>query len=94
MPCMELFDKQPENYRKDILEEGSLIVTLEAGSIMSWQKYIKNKGINLGINQFGESAPYKEVYNHFNLIRGRHNEFYSKKIERIIIINGWNKFFS
>ena len=67
MPCMELFDKQPEDYRKDILEENSLIVTLEAGSIMSWQKYIKNKGLNLGIDNFGESAPYKEVYKHFNL---------------------------
>ena len=38
MPCMELFDKQPEDYRKDILEENSLIFTLEAGSVMSWQK--------------------------------------------------------
>ena len=67
MPCMELFDKQPEDYRKDILEENSLIITLEAGSVMSWQKYIKNKGTNLGIDKFGESAPYKEVYKHFKL---------------------------
>ena len=43
MPCMELFDRQPEDYQKDILEENSLIITLEAGSITSWQKYIKNK---------------------------------------------------
>ena len=67
MPCMELFDKQPEDYRRDILEENSLIITLEAGSVMSWQKYIKNKGANLGIDKFGESAPYKEVYKHFKL---------------------------
>ncbi len=67
MPCMELFDKQPEDYQKDILEDNSLIITIEAGGIMSWQKYIKNKGANLGIDKFGESAPYKEVYKHFNL---------------------------
>ena len=67
MPCMELFDKQPQKYKEDLIEENSLIVTLEAGSVTSWQKYIKNKGLNLGINQFGESAPYKEVYDHFNL---------------------------
>ena len=67
MPCMELFDKQPEDYRKDILEEKSLIITLEAGSVMSWQKYIINKGNNLGIDKFGESAPYKEVYKYFKL---------------------------
>ena len=46
MPCMELFDKQSEDFNKDIIEENSLVVTLEAGSIMSWQKYIKNKGLN------------------------------------------------
>ena len=80
MPCMELFDKQPEEYRKDILEENSLIVTLEAGSIMSWQKYIKDKGINLGIDRFGESAPYKEVYKHFKLSEEDITNFIQKKL--------------
>ena len=32
---------------------------------MSWQKYIKDKGINLGIDKFGESGPYKKVYKYF-----------------------------
>ena len=67
MPCQELFDKQPENYKKEILEPDSLIITIEAGSIISWNKYISKKGISCGIDSFGESAPYKEVYNHFNL---------------------------
>ena len=80
MPCMELFDKQPEDYRKDILEENSLIITLEAGSIMSWQKYIKNKGANLGIDKFGESAPYKEVYKHFKLSEEDITNFIQKKL--------------
>ena len=43
MPCMELFDKQSEDYRKDIFDENSLIVTIEAGSVISWQKYTKGK---------------------------------------------------
>jgi len=80
MPCMELFDKQPEDYRKDILEENSLIITLEAGSIMSWQKYIKDKGANLGIDKFGESAPYKEVYKHFKLSEEDITNFIQKKL--------------
>ena len=80
MPCMELFDKQPEDYRKDILEENSLIITLEAGSIISWQKYIKNKGANLGIDKFGESAPYKEVYKHFKLSEEDITNFIQKKL--------------
>jgi len=80
MPCMELFDKQPEDYREDILEENSLIITLEAGSVMSWQKYIKNKGANLGIDKFGESAPYKEVYKHFKLSEEDIINFIQKKL--------------
>ncbi len=80
MPCMELFDKQPENYRKDILEENSLIITIEAGGVMSWQKYIKNKGANLGIDKFGESAPYKEVYKHFKLSEEDITNFIQKKL--------------
>jgi len=80
MPCMELFDKQSEKYKKDLIEEESLVVTLEAGSIMSWQKYIGNKGLNLGIDQFGESAPYKEVYEHFNLTEEKITDFIQKKL--------------
>ncbi len=80
MPCMELFDKQPEDYRKDILEENSLIVTIEAGNVMSWQKYTKGKGLNLGIDKFGESAPYKEVYRHFKLSEEDITNFIQKKL--------------
>jgi len=80
MPCMELFDKQSEDYKKDIIEENSLVVTLEAGSITHWQKYVNNKGFNLGIDQFGESAPYKEVYDHFNLTEDKIASLIQKKL--------------
>jgi transketolase len=80
MPCMELFDKQPKDFCNDIIEKDALVVTLEAGSIMSWQKYIKNKGVNIGIDQFGESAPYKEVYNHFGLSEEKITDLIQKKL--------------
>ena len=80
MPCMELFDIQPEKYKRDLIDEDSVIVTLEAGSISSWEKYIKNKGLNLGIDQFGESAPYKEVYDHFHLTEEKITTFIQKKL--------------
>ena len=67
MPCQELFDKQSKDYKKDILDEESLIVTIEAGVVSSWKKYSGSKGISLGIDRFGESAPYKKVYDHLNL---------------------------
>ena len=78
MPCMELFDKQPEDFRNDIIEQNSLVVTLEAGSVMSWQKYVKDKGINIGIDQFGESAPYNDVYSHFGLSEDKITDYIQK----------------
>ena len=67
MPCQEIFDKQTEDYKNQILEKNSIIITIEAGSVSCWNKYIGSKGASLGIDTFGESAPYKEVYDHFNL---------------------------
>ena len=54
-------------FKKDILDKESLIVTIEAGNVSSWNKYLGDKGISVGIEKFGESAPYKEVYEHLNL---------------------------
>ena len=67
MPCQELFDKQSDDFKTDILDNDSLIVTIEAGSVSSWKKYSGSKGISLGIDKFGESAPYKRIYEHLNL---------------------------
>ena len=67
MPCQELFEKQSEDYKKDILDRESLKVTIEASSISSWQKYSGDDGLALGIDKFGESAPYKKIYDHLNL---------------------------
>ncbi len=67
MPCQELFENQSEEYKIGIIEKDSMIVTIEAGSVSCWEKYVKNKGVSLGINKFGESAPYKEIYKHFEL---------------------------
>ena len=67
MPCQEIFDMQSDEYKRDLLDDESLIVTIEAGNISSWKKYSGNKGVSIGINKFGESAPYKEIYEHLNL---------------------------
>ena len=82
MPCMELFDKQSEDYKKDLMEENSLVVTLEAGSVTHWQKYTKDKELNIGIDQFGESAPYKEVYDHFDLTEDKITNLIQKKLRK------------
>ena len=80
MPCMELFDKQSKEYKRDLIEDDELVVTLEAGSITHWQKYSKDKGLNFGIDKFGESAPYKEVYDHFDLTEDKITGLIQKKL--------------
>ena len=67
VPSQEIFEQQTEVYKNDILNETNFAITIEAGSTDSWHKFIKNKGINFGINDFGKSAPYKEIYNYFGL---------------------------
>ncbi len=67
MPCQELFDQQNESYKNKILAETNLIVSIEASETNHWKKYTGINGLNFGIDNFGKSAPYKEIYNHFNL---------------------------
>jgi transketolase len=82
MPCQELFDDQSKEYKEEILETNSTVVTIEAASVSSWIKYKGNNGISLGIDDFGESAPYKEVYNHFNLTSGKIVSLIQKKLRK------------
>ena len=67
MPCQELFDQQNEDYKNKILKETDLVVSIEASETNFWKKYTGTRGLNFGINEFGKSAPYKEIYNHFGL---------------------------
>ena len=67
MPCHELFDQQNEGYKNKILNETSLVISIEAAETDYWKKYTGNNGLNFGINNFGKSAPYKKIYNYFGL---------------------------
>ena len=67
MPCQELFDQQSERYKNKILNESSLVISIEASESSLWKKYTGKKGLNFGINTFGKSAPYKKIYDYFGL---------------------------
>ena len=67
MPCHELFDQQSEGYKNNILAETNLVVSIEASETDYWKKYTGKNGLNFGINNFGKSAPYQEIYKHFGL---------------------------
>jgi transketolase len=67
MPCWERFDAQPESYRDDILPDDALLVSIEAGTTMGWERYVGRKGLRFGVDSFGASAPVKALYDHFGL---------------------------
>ncbi len=67
MPCQELFDQQNEDYKNRVLAETNLIISIEASETSYWKKYTGIDGLNFGIDDFGKSAPYKEIFDHFNL---------------------------
>ena len=67
MPCQKIFDHQSEKYKKKILGETKLVVSIEASETSYWKKYTGINGLNFGINDFGKSAPYKKIYDHFKL---------------------------
>ena len=77
MPCHELFDQQSESYKNKVLGETSLVVSIEASETDFWKKYTGNNGLNFGINSFGKSAPYKDIYDHFQL----NSKYIIKKIK-------------
>ena len=67
MPCMELFELQSKSYKNKILEETKFKISIEAGSSDCWKKYVGDNGITFGIDEFGKSAPYKDIYKYFGL---------------------------
>ncbi len=82
VPCQELFDKQNKDYKEKILEIDSCKrIIIEAGSMKGWGKYLKEKDVTLGVENFGKSAPYKQVYNHFDLTSDKVVEFARKLLK-------------
>ncbi len=67
VPCMELFELQSKSYKNKILKETKFKISIEAGSSDCWKKYLGDNGIAFGIDEFGKSAPYKDIYKYFGL---------------------------
>jgi transketolase len=59
MPSFELFDRQPEAYRRDVLAAGVPKLAIEAGLSRGWRDYVGDEGDIIGIDRFGVSAPGK-----------------------------------
>jgi transketolase len=67
MPSLDIFARQPAEYRESVLPRGTLRVAVEAAHPMSWHHWVGADGIVLGIERFGASAPYERVYEELGL---------------------------
>jgi transketolase len=72
MPCMDTFTNADEAYREQVLPAACRArIAVEAASPMGWEKWIGEEGAFIGMHTFGESGPYKDVYEHFGITAER-----------------------
>ncbi len=72
MPSWELFEKQPQEYQRQVLPpECPLRLAVEAGVTQGWERYVGDKGKTIGLDHFGASAPYQVLYKEFGLTAER-----------------------
>ncbi|MDR7148234.1 transketolase [Hydrogenophaga palleronii] len=67
MPCTNVFDRQPLAYQHGVLPLNLPAVAVEAAHPDFWRKYVGCTGAVVGISSFGESAPAKDLYEHFGI---------------------------
>lgn len=68
MPCMEVFAKQDAAYRDQVLPPAvKARVSVEAGVTFGWERWIGDRGIAIGVDTFGASAPDKILYEKYGL---------------------------
>ena len=72
VPCWELLDIQDKSYIDTIMmKECNKRISLEAGITSGWEKFTGLNGLNIGIDNFGASAPGIEVANHFGFVKDK-----------------------
>ena len=66
MPCMDIFEDQPQAYKDEVLPP--LVkrrLAVEAGATLGWERYVGDQGKAFGLDRFGESAPGNVLFEHF-----------------------------
>ena len=80
VPSQELFELKKNSYKNKILYETKYKFSIEAGSTNCWRQFVTEKGFCFGIDNYGKSAPYKDVFKYFGLTS---NDI-AKKIKKMI----------
>lgn len=70
MPCMDLFEDQPDEYKDAVLPKNvTARVGVEALSEFGWGRYIGINGQFVGMKSFGASAPGSQLFEHFGITK-------------------------
>jgi len=89
MPCMDTFAHADQSYRDEVLSPGVRArVAIEAASPLGWHRWIGPDGLFLGMETFGESGPYTEVYEHFGITSEHIVELSKSVLERTSATSG------
>jgi transketolase len=68
LACWELFRAQPASYREQVLPpDVKARLAVEAASPFGWEAWVGDAGAVIGVDRFGASAPWKEIYEHYGL---------------------------
>ncbi len=68
VPSWELFRNQPDDYKEKVFPESvQKRVAVEAGVTLGWKQWLGKEGVVIGLDRFGESAPYEDVYKYLGI---------------------------
>jgi transketolase len=72
LPCWELFDRQPQEYRDRVLPRAVRArIAIEQASTLGWDRYVGDGGAVVGMHTFGASAPLKQLLTKFGFTPGQ-----------------------
>jgi transketolase len=68
MPSWELFERQPDSYKESVLPKSvTRRISIEAAATLGWERYVGDRGLTIGVDRFGSSAPAAEIAKEYGL---------------------------
>ncbi|MGZ5324636.1 MAG: transketolase-like TK C-terminal-containing protein, partial [Solirubrobacterales bacterium] len=83
LPCWELFERQEQAYRDEVLPPALRArVSVEEASTLGWDRFVGEDGVRIGMHTFGSSAPLKDVLTKFGFTPDKVAEAAKEVLER------------
>ena len=66
MPCLEIYEEQSDQYKESVIPSGfEKVMVIEASMASAWKGYTGAKGVVIGMESFGKSAPAPELFEYY-----------------------------